>query len=126
MIPPWIQETVKAFGRQSGAGDISFGARNAVALSFENSVVIKFEYAASSLMAMVLLKTDGSAESIKTLLEATHPSAPNRFHVRGGYLERSGEFLYAVRIPEREVSIGALEAAFDELWRIALDRKGRI
>ena len=55
---------------------------------------------------------------------AANPEAERPYVLRAGYLVRTREAVLAVRLEEREVDLVALEAAFQELWAVAVGLKG--
>ena len=57
---------------------------------------------------------------LRRVLAFAHPRAGGPgLRIRAGYLAASGRALLAVRIPERGVTLPALNAAFAALWRAA-------
>ncbi len=115
--PDWMNEAVRAFGRQLNLSTFALNAQGVAGLSFENGVTLRLEYAHEALLMVVGLKADPAAEEIKRLLTEVNPEAPRgRFPVRAAFMARTGELVYAARLAEREVNESALGAAFGELW----------
>ena len=48
-VPTWIDSAVSAFGQSAGLGSLSLGERGVAALSFQNGLVLRFEYAFDAL-----------------------------------------------------------------------------
>ena len=120
-IPKWILDEIDAFGRDAGLPGLAPGESGAVALSFENGLGIRFEYAfeALSVIATVRLRETPDDETAEQLLRFAHPDAKYPFRLRTGYLAKTGCAVFVARLPEREVSRSSLSAAFQGLWRIA-------
>ena len=126
MTPEWLNDTVRAFGRQLGLGSFALNDRGSGGVRFENGVSLMFEYAADSLFVSVRVKAEPTVENLKMLLGEAHPSARTglRQTVRAAYLEKAGEAMYVVRLGAREASVPALEDVFRALWAMAA-RLGR-
>lgn len=117
--PDWLNEAIRAFGRQMALHDFALNARGAAGARFENGVSLRLEYAAESLVMSVGVKMPSDEGALKRLLTGAHPSAVPGFAVRAVLMERNGEGLYAVRIPERQVDVSILESVFRVLWQLA-------
>lgn len=115
--PEWMNEAVRAFGRQLNLSMLALNEQGAAGLSFENGVSLRFEYVQDALMMVVGLKAEPDPESLSRLLTDVHPEAPRgEYPVRAAYLARTGELVYAAKLPERTVSVSVLQGAFGELW----------
>ena len=121
MTPEWLNDSVRAFGRQLGLGSLTLNERGSAGVRFENGVALMFEYAADSLFVSVRVKAEPTEENLKVLLGESHPSARTglRQAVRAAYLEKAGEAMYVVRMGAREASVPALEGVFRALWTLA-------
>lgn len=126
MTPGWINDTVRAFGRQLGLGSFAMNERGAAGVRFENGMSLMLEYAPGALLVSVRVPMPPSAENIARLLADAHPSARGRLPqaVRAAYLQRSGEAVYVARIDERLLGVSAIEGAFRSMWDLAT-RLGR-
>ena len=126
MTPDWLNETVRAFGRQIGLGAFVLNERGAAGVRFENGMSLMLEYAAESLLVSVRVPVHPDGEVLRRLLADAHPSVrtglPQR--VRTAYLAKSGEAMYVARIGERQVNVSVIEGAFRTLWGMAM-RIGR-
>ncbi len=119
MTPDWLNDAVRAFGRQMGLSAFALNDRGAAGVRFENGLSFRLEYAQESLMVFMGVPTDPSDAVLKRLFVAVHPSAQRSARIRAAYLSRAGEAVYAIRLPERDVNVTSLETAFRELWRAA-------
>ena len=126
MTPDWINETVRAFGRQLGLKALEVNEHGAAGVRFENGMALMLEYSAESLLVSVRVPMEPSGDNLKRLMADSHPSMrtslPQR--VRTAYLARSGEAMYVARIGERLVNVSAIEGAFRAMWDMAI-RLGR-
>ena len=119
MTPDWLNDAVRAFGRQMGLQTLALNDRGAAGLRFENGLALHFEYAQESLVVSARVNLPPREDLLKRLLVAVHPSARRGAELRAAYLSKSGEALYAVRLPERRVDVSALEVAFRAVWSAA-------
>ena len=122
--PAWIDSAVGEFGRSAGLDTCSLGDRGVAALSFQNGLVLRFEYAFDSLYVAMTVPVRFDASAAARLLVYAHPAARFGFHLRTGYLAKSGRALFAVRLVGRDVTLPSINAAFSLLWRVALEFGG--
>ena len=123
-VPAWIDSAVGEFGQSAGLGSLSLGNRGVAALSFQNGLVLRFEYAFDSLYVMMTVPARLDASAARRLLGYAHPKARFGFHLRVGYLAKSGRAVFAVRLADRDVTLPSINAVFALLWRIALEFGG--
>lgn len=123
--PEWLDGTVRAFGRQMGLEAFTLGERGVAGLEFENGAKFRLEYAGEALTASVAVKCELDAAGAARLLEAAAPGGRGAVRVRAAYFERTSEAAFAVRTPERAVTVTLLEAVFRELWAAA-EKFGRM
>ena len=123
-VPTWIDSAVGAFGQSAGLGSLSLGDRGVAALSFQNGLVLRFEYAFDSLYVAMTVPARMDAPAARRLLGYAHPEARFSFRLRAGYLAKAGRAVFAVRLADRDVTIPALNAAFALLWRVATEFGG--
>jgi len=116
MTPNWLNDTVRAFGRQMGLKDLSLNERGSAGVAFEDGRELRLEFDGSSLAILVTVATAGDLESVKRVLTAAHPDARRGVKVRSGLFEREGKAFFHARLAEREVAVDALERVFRELW----------
>ena len=115
--PEWMNEAVQAFGRQLNLTTLALNDRGAAGVTFEHGVTLRFEYTGDALMMVAGLKAEADEAAVKRMLTDVHPDAPRgEFPVRSAYLARTGELVYAAKLPEREVNVSALQTAFTDLW----------
>jgi type III secretion system chaperone SycN len=122
--PSWIESAVTEFGRAAGLAEFDLGDRGTAAISFNNGVSLRFEYAQESLVVATSIPARLEAESAARLLSYAHPNARLGFRMRTGYLARSGRAFFAVQLAGRDVTVPAINSAFAALWRIALEFGG--
>ena len=121
MVPAWLDTMVKEFGRSAGVQNFALGERGAAALSFETGAELRLEYAGEELVMAVTVP----GGDLRRLLALSHPRARHGgFRMRTGVIARSGRRVMAVRIPERDVTLPAINSAFTALWRAAGDLGG--
>ncbi|MBR7180325.1 MAG: hypothetical protein IKD42_01730 [Kiritimatiellae bacterium] len=117
--PEWIQAVVRDFGRGAGLSGFELNESGSAALSFESGVVLRMEYTGVGFVVAVTLPGAGGAGSAGHLLALAHPKAKHGgFRVRTGVV-RGSRRIAAIMIPERDVTLPRVNAAFAELWRIA-------
>jgi len=119
MIPGWIADTVRAFGRQLGLRAFALNDRGAAGVRFENGIGLYLEYADGTMYVSTGVPVDASAETQKKLLAAAHPSARAEVRMRAVRHERSGEARFVASLPDRELTTTALEGVFRALWQAA-------
>ena len=122
--PAWIDSAVGEFGRSAGLGSLSLGDRGVAALSFQNGLVLRFEYAFDALHVAMTVPARLDAAVAGRLLGYAHPDARLGFRLRTGYLARAGRAVFAVRFADRDVTLPSINAAFALLWRVALEFGG--
>ena len=122
--PAWIESAVGEFGRSAGLGSLSLGNGGVAALSFQNGLVLRFEYAFDALYVAMTVPVRFDAAGAARLLGYAHPQARLGFRVRTGYLAKAGRAVFAVRFADRDVTLPSINAAFALLWRIALEFGG--
>ena len=123
-VPTWIDSAVSAFGQSAGLGSLSLGDRGVAALSFQNGLVLRYEYALAALYVALTVPAPADASAAGRLLGYAHPNARFGFRLRAGYLAKAGRAVFAVRLADRDVTIPALNAAFALLWRVATEFGG--
>jgi len=124
--PAWIDSAVGEFGRAAGLGSLSLGDRGVAALSFQNGLVLRFEYALDALYVAMTVPARLDASAARRLLGYAHPNARFGFRLRAGYLAKSGRAVFAVRLADRDVTLPSLNAVFALLWRVALEFGGAV
>jgi len=122
--PKWVDSVVGEFGQAAGLGSLSLGEKGVAALSFQNGLVLRFEHAFDSLFVAMSVPTRLDPASAARLLGYSHPDARFPLRLRTGYVARSGSAVFAVRIADRDVTLPAVNAAFDLLWRVATEFGG--
>ena len=119
MIPTWLNETVQAFGRQMHLTRFALNERGVAGVRFENGLAFRLEYANESLLVSVAFAVLPEAPILQRVLMQAHPDAARGGSpVRAAYLSRTGEALLVLRLPERDVTVTVLEAAFRRLWTL--------
>ena len=126
--PGWLNDVVAAFGRQMGLKSFGLNDRDVAGVTFENGVSVRLEYAREALAVTALSPCGTDVPSIRRLLVAAHPAAhPDGTPVRAVRLARLGSAAFAVRIPERSVTVTEVERAFRVVWgeAVALGRRSQ-
>ena len=123
-VPTWIDSAVSAFGQSAGLGSLSLGDRGIAALSFQNGLVLRFEYAFDALYVAMTVPARIDASTAGRLLGYAHPNARLDFRLRAGYLAKAGRAVFAVRLADRDVTLPSINAVFTLLWRVALEVGG--
>ena len=124
MVPDWIASTLDEFGRGRGLKALTLNEFDAASLRFENGWRLRFEYAGDALNVMITVETERDEEMMKRILMAASPEVKRPYPLRAGYLADSGEAVFAICLPEREVNLVVLETAFQELWETVVGLKG--
>ena len=122
--PQWVGSEIDAFGRAAGLRGLRLAENGAATLNFENGFRLSLAYAYETLTVMLTAPAPADDALAVRILTAAHPDARRPFTLRAGYSTRRGEAVYAVRLPEREVSQVSLEAVFRELWQCGERLKG--
>lgn len=117
MISSWINDAVRAFGRQMGLNGFELNERGAAGVRFENGIALYLEYADGALMMSAGVACDSSANAMKKLLAAVHPGARNDVRFRAVRMERAGEARFVARLGERDITTAVLEETFRALWQ---------
>ena len=124
MAPEWITSSLDEFGRGLGLRTLALDAQGTATLRFENGWRLRFEYAEPVLTVMITMEMEQDETQMARVLAAANPEAERPYVLRAGYLVRTREAVFAVRLEEREVDLVALEAAFQELWGTVVGLKG--
>ena len=124
MVPTWIDSAVSGFGQSAGLGSLSLGDRGVAALSFQNGLILRFEYAFDALYVAMTVPARLDVSAARRLLGYAHPHAHLGFGLRAGYLAKTGRAVFAVRLADRDVTLPSLNATFALLWRVALEFGG--
>ena len=122
--PTWIETVVREFGKAAGLSGLALNDRGAAAISFENGVALRLEYAFDSLVAALTLPARLDPATAARLLAYAHPEARYGFKLRAGYLSKGGRAVFAARLADREVTLPALNSVFSVLWRIGQEFGG--
>lgn len=118
--PVWMNAVITEFGRSAGVNGLVLNASGAAQLDFETGVSLHFEYSAGELVIAVMAPLQGgSVEELKRILALTHPQARYGVKVRAGLMSKTGKSVVAVVLPERDVTLPRLNAAFTLLWRLS-------
>ena len=119
--PSWMDAIVRDFGRAAGAENFSLGRGGATAFAFENGISLRFEYPGGCLAVAAEVSAPCGPAQAARLLAHSHPDAAAQGApvIRTGYLASKGRAVFVVKIPEREVTLPAVQNAFSALWRAA-------
>ncbi|MBP5509546.1 MAG: hypothetical protein J6Z49_01360 [Kiritimatiellae bacterium] len=116
MNAEWIAPSVAEFGRHLGFEHFALNERGAAAATFENGVTLALEYARDALCLQVRLRIEPTGAALKKLLVASHPGNRFPFPLRTAYLRKTGQALFLVKFPERDVTGTVLWQVFSGLW----------
>lgn len=123
--PHWLQETLRAFGESLGLKTFALNASGVAGLAFETGITLRLEYAYEELTVALSVPTRGEAESLKRLLGYAHPALQGAFTVRAALVQQRSAALLAIRLAAAEVTLPALNGAFQTLWRLIEDFRHR-
>lgn len=124
MIPAYIESAVAEFGRAAGLASFVFSDRGVAALRFSFGATLRFEYAMDMLMVAMTMPCANDEGTMRLILGYSKPPAHGGQCVRAGYLAKRGEAIFAIAIPERDVTPPAINAAFATLWQIVTEFGG--
>lgn len=119
MRAAWIDGAVAEFGRHFGFERFALNDRDVAAARFENGVSLALEYARESLCLQVRVPVTADGASVRKLLVAAHPGNRFPYPLRTAYLAKTGQALFLVKFPERDVTETALWQVFSEMWALA-------
>ncbi len=120
MTPDWLNDVVRAFGRQLELTQFALDARGVAGVRFENGLALRFEYAGEALLVSMGVAAGDDEATLRRVLGFAHPDAQRgAVRVRAAYLARRGEAVFVARLPERRVTVTALSEAFAALWQVA-------
>ncbi len=119
MIPDWISEPIREFGRAAGLADFALDERGAAAIRFETGWTLRFEYQNDTLAIVMTVPAAGDPATVRTILAYANPMARRAVRIRCGWRSKTSRAIFVVRLASREVTSPLLSAAFSELWSIA-------
>lgn len=119
MTPPHVIGALADFGRSAGLDTLALGQRDSAAIRFDSGAVLRFEYYHDFLTVAMTVPCDDSAFTMRRMLAYSFPPPHSGGPVvRSGYISKSGTAIFAVRIPDSEVVLPTISAAFAALWEI--------
>ena len=118
-VPSWLNDTVRAFGRQMQLESFGFNENGAAGVRFANGREFRIEYHRNALALTVTAEMPRTADAAKAVLLASHPSARRNARIRSGFFEKTSRAFFHARLSERDVSTDMLERIFRELWTAA-------
>jgi type III secretion system chaperone SycN len=119
MRASWIDGAVAEFGRHFGFEHFALNDRDVAAARFLNGAALALEYARESLCLQVRVPMHADGASVRKLLVAAHPGNRFPYPLRTAYLAKTGQALFLVKFPERDVTETALWQVFSEMWALA-------
>ncbi len=119
MSAPWIDSAVAEFGRHFGFSHFALNENGAAAAKFENGASVALEYARAALCLQVRVPVSADGETMRKLLVAAHPGNRFPYPLRTAYMAKSGQALFLVKFPERDVTETALWQVFSGIWTLA-------
>ena len=118
--PEWLNDIVRAFGRQMGLQTFALTERGTAGVTFENGVRLRFEYVGGALMVLAGVPCGADVGAVRRLLQGAHYGANRGATVRAARLAKSDEGIWSVRIPERAVTVTEVERVFRIVWEAAV------
>ena len=122
--PAWLNDTVRALGRQMQLDTLELNESGSAGVRFENGREFRLEYHGGALALTVTVEIRQTDEAAKAVLMAAHPQARRNARIRGGVFAKSSRAFFHARLPERDVTTDMLERVFREIWAAA-DVAGR-
>ena len=119
MSAPWVDSAVLDFGRHFGFTRFALNERGVAAARFEHGASVALESARDALCLQVRVPMSADGASVRKLLVAAHPGNRFPYPLRTAYLAKTGQALFLVRFPERDVTETALWQVFSEMWALA-------
>ena len=120
----WLNESVRALGRQMRLEDFGLNENGSAGVRFENGREFRLEYHRGALALTVTVEVEMSAGTARAVLTAAHPAARRNARIRSGFFARTSRAFFHARLSERDVTTDMLERVFRELWAAA-DGTGR-
>ena len=122
--PEWLNESVRALGRQMRLESFGLNESGSAGVRFENGREFRLEYHRGALALTVTVGIELSDETAKAVLTASHPAARRNARIRSGVFAKTSRAFFHARLSERDVTTDMLERVFRELWAAA-DGLGR-
>ena len=122
--PDWIESAVREFGRASGVSSLSLGEKGVLSLTFENGVNVAFEYLEGRLAVTASVPSPADPASISRILLRANPRNAKSRRVRSGYLQKSSRAVFAILVPDVDVTTPVMNSVFSTLWQAAVETGG--
>ena len=123
--PGWLNDTVRALGRQMRLESFELNEGGSAGVRFENGREFRLEYHRGALALTVTVEIPATGAAVRAVLTAAHPAARRNARIRSGFFAKSSRAFFHARVSERDVSTDMLERVFRELWAAA-DGLGRV
>ena len=123
--PGWMNDTVRALGRQMQLESFALNEEGSAGVRFENGREFRLEYHRGALALTVTVEVPATGAAAREVLMAAHPAARRNARIRSGFFAKSSRAFFHARVSERDVSTDMLERVFRELWAAA-DGIGRV
>ena len=123
--PEWLNDTVRALGRQMQLESFALNEDGTAGVRFENGREFRLEYHRGALALTVTAAVPATGAAARAVLMVSHPAARRNARIRSGFFAKSSRAFFHARLPERDVSTDMLERVFRELWTAA-DGLGRV
>lgn len=117
--PEWLNETVRALGRQMQLQSFELNENGTAGVRFANGREFRLEYHRGALALMVTVGVKISGAAARLVLRVSHPAARRNARIRSGFLAKSSRAFFHARLSERDVTTDMLERVFRELWAAA-------
>lgn len=122
--PAWIEGALRDFGRGAGLPDFTLDGRGVAAIRFENGFSLRFEYTGEELAVEVAVPAPDDPATAKRLLSYAQPAAQRGVQTRTARLAKSASAVFATLVPAQDVTLPALNSAFETLWGTAKEFGG--
>ena len=123
--PEWLNDTVRALGRQMQLESFALNEEGSAGARFENGREFRLEYHRGALALTVTVEVPATGAAARAVLMAAHPAARRNARIRSGLFAKTSRAFFHARVSERDVSTDMLERVFRELWAAA-DGIGRV
>lgn len=124
--PGWLNDTVRALGRQMQLESFGLNESGSAGVRFENGREFRLEYHRGALALTVTVELPLTAASARVVLTAAHPAERRNARIRSGFFAKTSRAFFHARLSERDVTADMLERVFRELWAAADGAAGRI
>ena len=124
--PDWLNDTVRALGRQMQLESFGLNEGGSAGVRFENGREFRLEYHRGALALTVTVEAPLTAEAARAVLTVAHPAVRRNARIRSGLFAKTSRAFFHARLSERDVTTDMVERVFRELWTAADGVAGRL